>query len=159
MQHKLSKYFLLVINHLKFKNSPSFVESTNNSDQTQGPGRKTQTFCILKISRYSYDSGFFQSKFTITQLFCLKVHCTEDYGFHNRKFLFKIQRQNSVAETSSTQNSNKIVITGIKSCPRTFQVCEFKFMPEYLSLVKLHYSYCRNCNVNFSPFLTLRFLA
>lgn len=52
-------------------------------------------------------------------------------------------KENSVAKTSNTQNSNKIVITDIESCPRTFHVSQFesKIMPENMYLVKLHYSY------------------
>lgn len=60
-------------------------------------------------------------------------------------------KENSVAKTPNTQNSNKIVITNIESCPRTFHILqfEFKLMPQNTYLVKLHYSY-HGHHVNFS---------
>lgn len=124
MWHKLSKYFLYTFNHsLNFKNILSSVESTNKSHQTQVPWRKIQVFCVLKIHRNLYDTGFFQSNFKIAQLSCLKVHCTQDHSFYYReKNIFKIQRQNSVAEISSTQNSSKMITTDI-ALPHNILCC------------------------------------
>lgn len=101
MWHRLPKYFQLTVDCcLKFRNTPSSVESTNDSNRTQVPKRKIQTFCILKISRCSCDSEFFQSKWQ--RVFPVQVR---NYRFESllcTQLQFSSQKiQDAIAELSS----------------------------------------------------------